>query len=88
MTALCDNALTQMNLVLDHRLEDLDLKQSYYYENQINTMRDKLKSANAKAVDEHQYDYALGTAFGDLVGELEKLGDYVVNVVEARFGQM
>ena len=88
MTALCDNALTQMNLVLDHRLEDLDLKQSYYYENQINTMRDKLKSDNAKAVDEHQYDYALGTAFGDLVGELEKLGDYVVNVVEARFGQM
>jgi phosphate:Na+ symporter len=51
-------------------------------------MRDKLKSDNAKAVDEHQYDYALGTAFGDLVGELEKLGDYVVNVVEARFGQM
>ncbi len=88
MTALCDNALTQMNLVLDHRLEDLDLKQSYYYENQINSMRDKLKSDNAKAVDEHQYDYALGTAFGDLVGELEKLGDYVVNVVEARFGQM
>lgn len=88
MTALCDNALTQMNLVLEHRLEDLDLKQSYYYENQINTMRDKLKSDNAKAVDEHQYDYALGTAFGDLVGELEKLGDYVVNVVEARFGQM
>lgn len=88
MTALCDKALTQMNLVLEHRLEDLDLKQSYYYENQINTMRDKLKSDNAKAVDEHQYDYALGTAFGDLVGELEKLGDYVVNVVEARFGQM
>ena len=80
--------MTQMNLVLEHRLEDLDLKQSYYYENQINTMRDKLKSDNAKAVDEHQYDYALGTAFGDLVGELEKLGDYVVNVVEARFGQM
>ena len=29
-----------------------------------------------------------GIAFGDLVGELEKLGDYIVNVVEARFGEM
>ena len=34
------------------------------------------------------YNCKDGTTFGDLVGELEKLGDYVVNVVEARFGQM
>jgi len=88
MTALCDSALSQMNLVLEERLEDHYLRQTYYYENQINSLRDKLKSDNAKAIDERQYDYALGTAYGDLVGELEKLGDYVVNVVEARFGQM
>ena len=88
MTALCDSALSQMNLVLEERLEDHYLRQAYYYENQINSLRDKLKSDNAKAIDERQYDYALGTAYGDLVGELEKLGDYVVNVVEARFGQM
>ena len=88
MMALCDKALGQMNLVLEERLEDHDMRQSYYYENQINTLRDQLKADNAKAVDERQYDYALGTAYGDLVGDLEKLGDYVVNVVEARFGQM
>ena len=88
MMALCENALGQMNLVLEERLEEHDLRQAYYYENQINTLRDQLKADNAKAVDERQYDYALGTAYGDLVGELEKLGDYVVNVVEARFGQM
>ena len=88
MTALCDSALSQMNLVLEERLEDHHLRQTYYYENQINSLRDKLKSDNARAIDERQYDYALGSAYGDLVGELEKLGDYVVNVVEARFGQM
>ena len=88
MVALCGDALSQMNLVLGERLEDHDLKQSYYYENRINTLRDRLKSDNAKAVDERKYDYAMGTAYGDLVGELEKLGDYVINVVEARFGQM
>jgi len=88
MVALCGDALSQMNLVLGERLEDHDLKQSYYYENRINTLRDRLKTDNAKAVDERKYDYAMGTAYGDLVGELEKLGDYVINVVEARFGQM
>ena len=88
MTSLCDSALSQMNVVLAERLEDHHLRQTYYYENQINTLRDKLKSDNARAIDERQYDYALGSAYGDLVGELEKLGDYVVNVVEARFGQM
>ena len=88
MTSLCDSALSQMNVVLAERLEDHHLRQTYYYENQINSLRDKLKSDNARAIDERQYDYALGSAYGDLVGELEKLGDYVVNVVEARFGQM
>ena len=33
-----------------------------------------------------RYSYALGTTFIDLVAECEKLGDYVVNVVEARLG--
>ncbi len=88
MIVLCDHALGQMNIVLEKPLEDNELRQTYYYENQLNTLRDQLKSNNAKAIDEHQYDYAVGTAYGDIVGELEKLGDYVVNVVEARFGQM
>jgi phosphate:Na+ symporter len=50
-------------------------------------MRDRLKRANIAAVNEHQYDYIVGTMFGDLIGSLERLGDYVVNVVEARFGK-
>lgn len=88
MVGMCNNALTQMNLVLGEPLDSHDLGQSYYYENNINSMRDQLKSDNTRAVNERKYDYALGTAYSDLVGELEKLGDYVINVVEARFGQM
>ena len=88
MIALCENALNQMNMVLEKPLESQDLQMAYHYENQINALRDQLRAENAKAVDERQYDYALGTAYGDLIGELEKLGDYVINVVEARFGQM
>ena len=36
---------------------------------------------------DREYDYALGTLFTDLVNECEKLGDYIVNVVQARFGK-
>ena len=88
MMALCEKALTQMNTLLRDSIDNHDLKATYYYENNINTMRDRLKDANVRAVNERQYDYALGTAFNDMVGELEKLGDYIVNVAEARFGQM
>ncbi|MBQ9576478.1 MAG: Na/Pi cotransporter family protein [Muribaculaceae bacterium] len=87
MAQLCDNALTQMNEALNGRVQDMDMSQTYYYENQINAMRDELKAANVQAVNEHKYPYAVGTSYSDLVGELEKLGDYVVNVVEARFGK-
>ena len=88
MVALCNNALTQMNVLLAEPLEHHDLTQSYDYENSINVMRDRLKAQNTQAVNDRRYDYALGTAYGDLVGELEKMGDYVINVVEARFGKM
>ncbi len=88
MISLCDNALGQMNLVLGDRRENNSPRQSYYYENCLNTTRDKLKAQNNQAIDQRQYDYQLGTAFGDMVGELEKMGDYIINVVEARFEQM
>ena len=88
MMSLCDQALSQMNVVLGERLDNLEIKDTYDYENRLNAMRDRLKADNVAAVNERKYDYALGTAYGDLVGELEKLGDYVVNVVEARFGKM
>jgi phosphate:Na+ symporter len=88
MMSICDKALTQMNTVLADPLEDNELRQTYYYENILNKMRDDFKADNMRAVNDKQYGYSIGTTFGDLVGELEKLGDYVVNVVEARFGTM
>ena len=50
-------------------------------------MRQMLKNENIRNVNELKYDYAVGTMFSDLVTDCEKLGDYVVNVVEARIGK-
>ena len=60
------------------------MSETFRIENDINALRDQLKATNLEAVNNHEYDYSIGTVFGDLVGELEHLGDYVVNVVQAR----
>ena len=86
MMTLCDNALTQMNIIMKGHRNEHDIRDTYRIENDINQMRDRLKVDNIRAVNDHEYDYALGTIFADLISECEKLGDYVVNVVQARFG--
>ncbi len=87
MLKLIDGALTQMNTVLKGPIQAVDIDESYRIENSINQMRNRLKEENFKSVNEHQYDYAVGTMYSDLVNECEMLGDYIVNVVEARFGK-
>ncbi len=86
MTNLCNEALTQMNLVLSGHRRHRDIRETFRIENDINQKRQFLKSDNIRAVNDKEYDYVLGTMFGDLVSEYEKLGDYVVNVVQARLG--
>jgi len=87
MMELDDKALTQMNEVMTGHSREHDIRETYLIENDINQMRQRLKAGNVRDVNEREYDYAVGTMFSDMVGELEKLGDYVVNVVQARFGK-
>lgn len=87
MMALCDNALTQMNSIMSGHRYEHDIRETYRIENEINQMRQRLKNENIRAIDAHEYDYAIGTIYTDLINECEKLGDYVVNVVQARFGR-
>ncbi|MBR0523425.1 MAG: Na/Pi cotransporter family protein [Prevotella sp.] len=87
MMALCDKALAQMCNMMHGHPSKHNIHETYQLENNINQMRDRLKSDNIRDDDDRKYRYTVGTLFGDMVGELEKLGDYVVNVVEARLGQ-
>ena len=87
MMALCDDALTQMNSIMSGHRYEHDIRETYRIENEINQMRQRLKNENIRAIDAHEYDYAIGTIYTDLINECEKLGDYVVNVVQARFGR-
>ena len=86
MMGLTDDALTQMNVVMNGRKEEQNMKETERLENEINELRTVLKNKNIQDVNNHLYDYSVGTIYIDLINECEKLGDYVVNVMEARLG--
>ena len=86
MMGLTDQSLTQMNQLLGGRKEAYNVNRTFNIENEINNYRNQLKAQNIIDVNNHEYTYAEGTIYIDLVNACEKLGDYVVNVVEARMG--
>ncbi len=86
MYGLVDEAASRMNVLLQGRKEDYSIEQSMEYEERINAQRNLLKQQNIKDLDNRVYSYDNGTVFMDLVNEFEKVGDYVLNVAEARLG--
>ena len=86
MMELTDQSLSQMNRLMGGRKEAFDVNRTFNIENEINNYRNQLKSQNINDVNNREYTYAVGTIYMDLINECEKLGDYVVNVVEARMG--
>ena len=86
MMELTDQSLSQMNRLMGGRKESYDVNRTFNIEHEINNYRNQLKSQNISDINNHQYTYAVGTIYMDLINECEKLGDYVVNVVEARLG--
>ncbi len=86
MFSLTENALVQMNVMLNGNRETLDINHTINIENEINNYRDQLYTQNLTDVDHHEYSYSIGTKYVDVIQECERLGDYVMNVVEARMG--
>ena len=84
MMDLTDQSLSLMNELMAGRKSDFDVNRTFNKEIEINNYRDLLKSQNILDIEKNEYTYGVGTIYMDLINECEKLGDYVVNVVEAR----
>ncbi len=52
-------------------------------ENEINNFRDELKMQNMQHITDKLYDYSVGVNYMDIILEIEKMGDYIINVDEA-----
>ncbi len=84
MFELVTKALNRMNVILAKpTLVHNDINETYNIENEINTYRNQLKNHNLEDINNKEYHYQDGVYYMDMVSESEKLGDYVVNVVEA-----
>jgi phosphate:Na+ symporter len=83
MLHLVDNSLEQMVALVEDEHHVVDVNRSFNLENEINNYRSQLKNQNVVDVNNKEYDYQMGVHYMDLIGECEKLADYVVNVVEA-----
>lgn len=59
-----------------------DIIQSYNNEREINNMRNTLRGQNIENINEHHYEYQAGIYYMDIVADLEKTGDYIINVVD------
>lgn len=86
MMQLTNRSLEEMNVLFTSRREFINPNRAFNIENELNNYRSQLRTRNINDVNDHKYTYTIGTIYMDIINECEKLGDYVVNVVEARMG--
>ena len=84
MFNLVESGLQNMcNVLCEEHVEQSYVNTAQNIENEINNYRNQLKLQNVIAVNEGYYDYPTATTYMDTIVECEKMGDYIVNVVEA-----
>ena len=86
MMNLVDGALAEMMKRIDLPTTKAGVKTSLNIEHEINNYRTQLKNQNLHDVNAGLYSYQLGVFYVDFISECEKLGDYVMNVVQAGKG--
>ena len=87
MIVLVDKALEHMIYSLEAPKEIYHSSENSKIEREINAMRDELRYANVQNINDLKYDYHVGASYNDIVCECERLGDYIMNVVEAKYGK-
>ena len=84
MFKLVSSALDRINAIMKKSdINPNDINESYNIENEINNYRNQLKARNIEDINNKLYQYQDGVYYMDMVSESEKLGDYVINVVQA-----
>lgn len=78
-------AMKNMLLILDdlENVREEDIVTSYNREREINNLRNNLRTLNVENINNQHYEYQAGIYYMDLIGDLERTGDYIINVVDA-----
>lgn len=83
-------AMNNMLYLLSHmeHEREQDIIVSYNKEREINNMRNQLRSGNIENINNRHYEYQAGIFYMDIIADLEKTGDYIINVVDTIREQM
>lgn len=84
MFVLVSEAMNGMINMLDNieNVREEQLLNAYNKEREINNLRNQLRAKNVENINNGLYDYQAGIFFMDAVADLEKVGDYIINVVD------
>ena len=82
MVAAVDNAYEAMidNLNAAHKGELTDISNAYNAEDRINNLRNYLRDAEIEEIEGSGKNYQTSVYYMDIVSELEKMGDFIINV--------
>ena len=79
-----EDAMKGMTGLLENveNVPENELIAAYNKEREINNLRNQLRSANVQSINDQSYQYQAGIYYMDIVSDLEKTGDYIINVVD------
>ena len=82
LISLVDNAYEVMieNLTLTAEGKLKEISNANDAENRINIMRDNLREEEISSIEKERKNYQTSVYFMDIVNELEKMGDFIINV--------
>ena len=84
MLDLVDSSLAAMNTNLKLGYTQISgISNAQDAEHDINEYRDNLKEEHLRNIESEESAYLLGVYYMDLVTEMERVGDYIINVSEA-----
>jgi phosphate:Na+ symporter len=84
MLKYVSEAMSNMIVILSDTdsISNDDLMRSYDKEREINNYRNLLRTENIENINRKKYPYQAGIFYMDIVGETEKMGDYIINVID------
>ena len=82
MVAAVDSAYEAMiaNLDAAHKGELENISNAYNAEDRINNLRNYLRDAEIEALESDRKNYQTSVYYMDIVSELEKMGDFIINI--------
>ena len=84
MFGIINKAMAQMNDIIDNyaTIQENDTEKSFKIENEINSLRAKLREENIENITQKKYEYISGMFYMEIINGCEKIGDFIINIVQ------